>query len=424
MLRISSFAAGVFVADVCASPPRTPGPRTSSSTASNAPPPLRSRPSISEKRCQSTSPRSTYPAKNFTERTLAGLEENVLGPGPAAGKQVGGRGLPGFGHIQGAVAAQLARPGNRVGGVHVRNQRARPREYILTGPAQVTLCDDDLTPANVSALSVGDSRRDMVEQVATGGVLIDPQSQTSRNVRMAGLITLGRPTVDDNFDGNFAYSLEGYTHFVSRTRVAVSGEVYQTYESRTSAQNAWVSGILEHGDLGWQEDMRFSTGTLTSFTKRGAVLDQPETLDSHSIRTSGLRIRNSGDYMVDAEYFLIGGSVNYTIPADAHGRRDTSSSRSVNYTFPQNRGMDCSNGGYTFKTNVPVRKPSGFQPTSYDAGEILINGAALVKFSANADPSELGEMHIDLDVANVGSFDYDGNGFYETALPAAARCVN
>ena len=400
MLRVSSFAAGVFVAmsAFAAQDARAANVVINSEQRAAAA-------TVAAKYLGEEVPiylaALTYPAKNYTERTLRVLEETYSAPALRRANKWVVVGCPGSGTFK----ARLPRNSHVLEIEWVAcTFEISGHEYILTGPAQVTLCDDDLTPANVSALSVGDSRRDMVEQVATGGVLIDPQSQTSRNVRMAGLITLGRPTVDDNFDGNFAYSLEGYTHFVSRIRVAVPGEVYQTYESRTSAQNAWVSGILEHGDLGWQEDMRFSTGTLTSFSKRGAVLDQPETLDSHSIRTSGLRIRNSGDYMVDAEYFLIGGSVNYT--------------------FPQNRGMDCSNGGYTFKTNVLVRKPSGFQPSSYDAGEILINGAALVKFSANADPSELGEMHIDLDVANVGSFDYDGNGFYETALPAAARCVN
>jgi hypothetical protein len=278
-------------------------------------------------------------------------------------------------------------------------------QAIVTGPGQLTLCDDDLTPAVVSALNLGNTTRDLVLQTARNGEAPDPESQTSFNLRLAGLIPLGRPTVDYTFDGNFSHSLDGYFHFLGKTRLGTPGEVYRRDEHRITAQNAWVSGIFEHGDLGWQEDVRITAGTFTDWQKTGATPFEPERIDSHTLKGSGLRVRNSGDYIIGAEYFLISGSVNYT--------------------YPEFMGMSCANGGYTFKTNTPARFPSGFQSNeSYDEGEFLLNGTALLRFSANADPSELGEMHIDLDVPNVGSFDYDGNGIYETGLPAAAQCVN
>ena len=60
---------------------------------------------------------------------------------------------------------------------------------------------------------------------------------------------------------------------------------------------------------------------------------------------------------------------------------------------------------------------------SYDAGEVQINGgAATMSLSANADPSELGEMHMDIEVRDVGTFGYDGNSIYENGLSAAAQC--
>jgi len=345
----------------------------------------------------------TYGPKDYVERTLRLLETEFS---PEALRQARGGVLvscPGGGSLR----ARLSRT-THVLDIDWNECSFQPEgtRTLLTGPARVTLCEDDLTPDIVTQLSVGNSSRDLVVRTSFGGAPPDPNGQTARNVRLAGQITLGRASVDYPFDGSFSYSLDGYYFVKGRSRMGVPGEVYQDVEVRLTASHAWVSGTMEHGDLGWREDVRINLGNFSSRTYYGPVLDQPEIIYSSGFDAVALRVANSGDYMVDSESFEISGWANYQ--------------------YRENESMSCANGGYAFKTRIPARYPSEFEygPDSFDQGEIQINGSTVARFSANADPAELGEMHVDLDVAHIGSFAYDGNGFWETQIPSVAQCSN
>jgi hypothetical protein len=151
-------------------------------------------------------------------------------------------------------------------------------------------------------------------------------------------------------------------------------------------------------------DVRFDGGNFSQWFRTSAFADQPEQIASSRIQATGLRVLNSGDYQLGTESLFVDGSVRYT--------------------WPTNTGFGCASGDYNFKTRATLRHPQEFMGgvDSYDAGDVLMNGTAVLKFSANADPSEIGEMHIDLAVPGVGEFGYDGNSIWETGLAVSGQC--
>jgi hypothetical protein len=344
----------------------------------------------------------TYSTKDYTERTLRFLEAAYT---PAALRRAR-NGVTVACPVAGAFTAKLSRTNVldiewsacafEISGV----------QHILTGPGRVELCADDFTPATISSLQIGNATRDLIERFVINGVPSGPENETRRNVRLAGVISFGRPTPDDNFDGTFSYSLNGFAHEIRTFPLATPEAELLTQESRFEAIGGRVSGELRHGDLGWKEDVRFDSGSFTQWFRTSAFADQPEEIASSRIQATGLRVLNSGDYQLGTESLLVNGGVNYT--------------------WPTNAGFGCASGGYNFKTSVTLRHPPEFMSgvDSYDAGDVLMNGTAVMKFSANADPSETGEMHVDLTVPGVGQFGYDGNSIWETGLAAAGQCAN
>jgi hypothetical protein len=277
------------------------------------------------------------------------------------------------------------------------------QRHILNGPGRIILCADDLSPDYVYGLGIGDASRNMVIHFETDATPQDPDNRQERNVRLAGFIKLGRPTTNHLFDGDFAHTIDGFLHTFSKQQVAWPDPVYRFSDHRLTATNVHVSGRFEHGDDGWQEDVRLNTGKFVSSIHYGPTPTEPERNLLNTVQGYGLRILNSGDYMVDTETFVINGAANYVW---------------------HEASMSCANGTYSFTTQVPLVHPGEFQAgfDSWNQGEFTVNGAATARFSANPDPAEQGYMHIGVDVNNVGSFAYDGNTLDETGLFAAAQC--
>lgn len=345
----------------------------------------------------------TYAAKDYTDRTLRLLEAAYRPSAVARARNGVVVACP----VSGSFRAKYS-TSSRVVEIewNACNIEIYGQQHILTGPGKVSLCADDFTPEYVTSLSVGNGSRDLVERFVIDGVPTGPENQTVRNLRLTGYITFGRETVDDNFEGQFAYLLDGRIHTSSKTLVGVPGEVYQLSESGLTAKDVVVSGNLRYDDLGWEEDVRLGTGIIKNVVRYGALLDQPARDLSSSYRAVNLRVRNAGDYQTGDETLQVDGFAQYS--------------------FQKDNGPVCANGGYTYQTRVLLRHPPEFQSgvESYDMGEVLLNGAATLRFSANTvDPWDTGEMRVDMAVNGVGSFSYAGNSIYE-ALEPVAVCSN
>jgi hypothetical protein len=303
------------------------------------------------------------------------------------------------------------------GTVHARLSRTLPRTlklewtncvfdtgllHNLSGPAEIVLPADTFTPATVKSIRLGNSSRDV-----TDGLLLlntDPgqvPTINTFNLRMTGLIPMARANENDIFQGAFAYELSGNTYERYYFLRAGEGDTLFSQEARVTATNGFVSGFLDYGR---RDDLRVS-GTFDWWTRQDGSSQEPEYRDSSRIVADGLRLQTVWDESQGANLFSIDGRVDYT--------------------WPEGWGMNCACGTvYSFDTRIPARHLPQYNDTPFfDAGKIVMNDTATVRFSSVGNPDE-GQVlsHIDLDVRRVGTFDYEIDGYNLGSLQDAARC--
>ena len=275
---------------------------------------------------------------------------------------------------------------------------------VITGPAQLKLKSDNFTPTTVAALSTGSTTNDFAWESNMVG-WTTPPSRTVTNVQLVGNIPIGRATVDDNFEGSFSHTLSGFYHDFHRVRLGVPGEVYEAHEMRIEADaGSSATGSYSYTDNGQREDVSL-TGSYRQIYRIGPWGEPPPIVALSEISGAlALRSLKTWDYNSGTERFLISGSANYT--------------------WPESSNLSCADGDYNFATPVQLRHPDEMMGGSeaWNAGQLIINGVATFAFRGNPHNSELGEMHVDLEIPGIGSFDYDGNSLWETPLPALAQC--
>jgi hypothetical protein len=303
------------------------------------------------------------------------------------------------------------------GTVHARLSRTLPRTlklewtncvfdtgllHNLTGPAEVVLPGDTFTPATVKSIRLGNSSRDLTDELRLLFGEPDQVPTTNTfNLRMTGLVPMARANENDIFQGAFAYELSGRAYERFYFFMAGEGDTLFSQEMSVSATNGFVSGFLDYGR---RDDLRVS-GTFDWWMRQDASSQAPEYRDSSRIVADGLRLQTVWDEGAGANLFSIDGRVDYT--------------------WPEGWGMNCACGTvYSYDTRVPARHVPQYNDTPFfDAGRIVMNDTATARFSAVGNPDE-GQVlsHIDLDVRRVGNFDYEIDGYNLGSLQDAARC--
>ena len=275
--------------------------------------------------------------------------------------------------------------------------------HSLTGPGEVVLPSDTFTPATVKSIRFGNSTREVVDVLT----LLDsapevPTTLNTFNIRMAGLVPMARESVNDLFEGAFAYELSGRAYERAYFQRAGEGETLFAYEMSITATNGYVSGFLDYGR---RDDLRVS-GKFDWWTREEASSQQPEYINTSRIVADDLRLQTVWDAAASTNKFSIDGRVNYT--------------------WPEGYQMNCSCGTtYSYVTKVPARQlPPYYDTDFYDAGKIVMNGTATAAFSVVGNPDE-GQvlMHIDLDVRHLGNFDYEVEPYNLWNLQYFARCA-
>lgn len=174
----------------------------------------------------------------------------------------------------------------------------------------------------------------------------------------------------------------------------------------TAAAGSSASGNYNYGDLSAKEDATLN-GTFSRHYWRGAVpASGIEAEEGENVIGAAVALRSlhAWNYNNGTESMLVTGSTNYS------------------WSPLLNRA--CFNGSYTFATPTQWRHPDEMigGTEAWNAGKLVVNSAATFTFTHNPNHSELGEMHVDLDIPGIGNFDYDGDSLWDTELPVLAQC--
>lgn len=342
----------------------------------------------------------SYRTRDYTDHALRILAANTSPTALLA--KTGGQTFPC--EISGTVNAKLSRTLPRTLRLEWTDcVFEKGIRHSLTGPAEVVLPSDTFTPATVKSIRFGNATRDVVDVLT----LLDsapevPTTLNTFNIRMAGAVPMARETVNDLFEGAFAYELSGRAYERAYFQRGGEGDALFAYEMSVTATNGYVSGFLDYGR---RDDLRVS-GKFDWWTREDASSQQPEYTNTSRIVADDLRLQTVWDAAASTNKFSIDGRVNYT--------------------WPEGYQMNCSCGTtYSYVTKVPARQIAPYYYTDfYDAGKIVMNGTATAAFSMVGNPDD-GQvlMHIDLDVRRVGNFDYDVEPENLWNLQYAARCA-
>jgi hypothetical protein len=274
----------------------------------------------------------------------------------------------------------------------------------LDGPGEIVLPGDTFTPTKVAAIRFGNANTDL----ASTRVLSFPWSVSRntmlRNLRVIGNIPMTISPFVTNSVSPFAYVIAGFTDETATYQDLSSGTPESSAGFRTEFDSVAYAGTFAYDTDAtlYTEDLLALFGTLT-FTRSDPP---PYGVTTERFRYEGFRVRNVSNYSNGDRTQAIDGRVDYT----------------PNPFF----GTGCQSGGFTFKTHAPIHTTaSPFQ--TYDAGNLSINGTARFSLysAANVPPSLPAPTQatlVHLDLAGVGSFNYDVNDLYLDLRPVS-RCM-
>jgi hypothetical protein len=269
------------------------------------------------------------------------------------------------------------------------------------GAAEIVLLSDSFTPKHVASIRLGSGTQDFSDY----RVILDAEQTSyetrSANLRIVGLIPMVRAFPRFGlFTGGFAFDLTGFARdhvvieFPDPTIPAYVSDSLVTWEhmlaSGSNVYDAPKTHLVETMEMHW--------GTVTVSIEQSGWGRQ-----SRAFSPDSLRVRTESDF------------VNWTMY------------RAVNGAFDYQRDIDgypsCHNGRYTFRTHIPYG--GSLSSGAYDSGDLLINGSTRARFYSPANvppdlPVPQNGMLVHLEVAGLGSFDYDIPGTY--ALNPGTGC--
>lgn len=273
--------------------------------------------------------------------------------------------------------------------------------HSLDGPGEVVLLSDSLAPTSVTSIRFGNADTDLVQTRELSFPEYATLDVYRRNLRIVGHIPLAEFQMPGT-ETSFAYV---FTGFVDETYnyEYTDGQPSQTLNYNYLLEKvayAGVKGTLENW-AGDYEDLSVLFGKLT-FQRNEPYYG----LSFDSEKYLGLRVQSWNDYNAFTRDLSIDGRVN----------------KQYNRWF----GAGCVNGDYTFKTRTPMHHSQNSWQ-QFSSGDLLINGSTRARFYSSENvpgglPAPVNGMLLNLDVRNVGVFNYDSASVPD-AIRGIAQCM-
>ncbi len=272
----------------------------------------------------------------------------------------------------------------------------------LDGPGEVLLLADSLEPTTVGSIRFGNADADLVQAGGQDFPEYSYRETYRRNLRISGLI----PLAEFYYPGTetpFAYGIKGFVDETVEYTYPNGEQEPLTYNYLHTAENLEYAGVNRVGE-NWDsfyEELRVLFGKYTFQRDEGPFYGVSfESEDYTGLRVT--RLQNP----------------DFTVETTIDGR--------VNRVYNRWSGQGCVNGTYAFKTRSPMKQElNGWN--RFGAGELLINESTRARFfGAENTPPELpapvNGMLLNLDVKNVGTFNYDAPSANDAVRPIA-RCM-
>jgi hypothetical protein len=265
----------------------------------------------------------------------------------------------------------------------VMPQFGRVRTY--NGPVSITLTSDTFRPARLGAIRLGNAHEDFTEQYQIFRPDQNDDTTNTSNVLLRGDIA--------TFDAFF--SEEG--------PVSADYKVQGSHESYR-----WLDfpdGRPSYAAVYKVTAEKLSVRETTSFGSR----------DDYELQLTGHLTATQTDAppwgTFTDSYFMQGYRVHQIMDYDTW-MRQVSVDGKINIAWNEFAGSGCMNGQYAFKTRTPL--VGNADTVIYDAGELVANGAATVKFYSATNvppglPAPVNGQMVNMQVRDVGTFDYDVN---------------
>ena len=274
----------------------------------------------------------------------------------------------------------------------------------IDGPGEIMLLGDTFTPTKVAAIRFGASGTDVVTTRVLSFPWFVSQNTMLRNLRVVGNIPMTISSILTNTTSPFTYVIAGFTDETDSYQDLTSGTPPSSTGFRTAFDSVAYTGsfAFDAAQSRHTEDLLALFGSLT-YTRNDPP---PYGVTVERFKYEGFHVRNVSDFLTSGRTQEINGRVDYT----------------PNPFF----GSGCQTGGFVFKTHTPVHTvTSPFQV--YDGGDLTINGGARVSLFSAANvpptlPAPVNQTLVHLDLAGVGSFNYDVNDLL-LGLRPVSRCM-
>jgi hypothetical protein len=303
--------------------------------------------------------------------------------------------------VSGSFKARLPDAQPRVLHLRFTDCKARPwgvsQERTFNGTAALTLPGDTFQPQSLPAVRFGNDSAEL---------LIDHHTETPNqredvseafNIALRGDISMG--LLFDSGAYVSSFRMNGYTDQRATIESPLGTPPYFLGYKMTAEHLSVLHTVSVDGEV-TGDDTQFLSGSV-AFTQT-----QPP---PYGVLTDAYQFN---DYRVN-RVTNWGAAWNEQLSID--GR--------IAVTFNPFWGAGCTNGLYAMKTRVPLFY-SLDTPSTFQSGELVVNGAVAKFYSAENTPPGLpvpvNGMLVNLRVHDVGTFNYDAVDWFQALSPVGA----
>ena len=302
----------------------------------------------------------------------------------------------------------------RGGTLWARSTRAAPREidiefqdcvpyvslsWVANGPLHLSLRSDSFVLEEIDGMRLGTVDRNFV---------------VTQNYEFPGSRLQYTWTHNVVVQGRIDWPFHAQADLVpDRSQMHIHGTTSVQTRSERPGEEPWVGIVINTADnvnmstsSTFGNDFEYEESQTTYLSGVITADEYPPTFRvTTTYEFAELSTSNAVDYLAWTESSTIQGGVRYT-------------------NVVANRSS-CQNGDYLFRTKAPLHRPN-LDSQAYDSGELVINRSLNMRLYSAANvppglPAPVNGMLMHLDVANVGTFDYDTATFGEN-LWSIAQC--
>jgi hypothetical protein len=299
--------------------------------------------------------------------------------------------------VAGSFKARMPDAQPRVLHLRFTDCRARPwggsQERTFNGPTAITLPADTFQPESLPAVRFGNDSAEL---------LIDHHTETADqredvteafNIALRGEISM--VLLFDSGAYTSSFRMNGYTDQRATIESPLGTPPYFLGYKMTAEHLSVVRTVSSDGDISG-DDTQYLAGSV-AFT---------QTQPSYGVFTDAYAFNDYGVNRVTNW----GPAWNEQLSID--GR--------ITVTFNPFWGSGCTNGLYAMKTRAPLFY-SLDSPSTFQGGELVVNGAVAEFYSAENTPPGLpvpvNGMLLNLRVRDVGTFNYDAADWFQALSP-------